>query len=91
VGGRRGKSHLPMYLSMLFLRPAYAAILRVFVRSVSMFLFSCVSVAFSSSLHPPLASRFPVLHVAFPCALNSRAFPAPAPLAAPLTYLLPYL
>jgi hypothetical protein len=50
-GGRgRGGSQLPLYLSMLFLRPACAAILRVFVRGVSMFLSSCVSVAFSFSL-----------------------------------------
>jgi hypothetical protein len=42
-GGGRGGGQLPMCLSMLFLRPACAAILRVFVRSVSMFLFSCVA------------------------------------------------
>jgi hypothetical protein len=41
-GQGRGRSQLPLYLSMLFLRPACAAILRVFVRSVSMFLFSCL-------------------------------------------------
>jgi hypothetical protein len=74
-GGRgSGGSQLPLYLSMLFLRPACAAILRVFVRSVSMFLF-CVSVAFSSSLHRPLSSRFHLLLVAFPCALVSRPGP----------------
>jgi hypothetical protein len=59
-----------------------------------MFLFSCVSVALSLSLHRPLSlslsSRFHLLLVAFACALVSRAFPAPVPLAAPLIYRLPY-
>jgi hypothetical protein len=88
-GGGGGVSCL--YLSMLFLRQACAATLRAFVRSISMFLLSCVSVvAFSLSLHVPLSSRLHLLVVAFSCALVSRAFPAPAPLAAPLMYRLPY-
>jgi hypothetical protein len=88
--GEGGESAAYMYLSILILRPACAAILRVFVQSVSMFLFSCVSVAFCLSLHRPLSSRFHLLLVAFACALVSRAFPALAPLAAHLLYRLPY-
>jgi hypothetical protein len=54
-----------------------------------MYLFSCVFVAFSLSRHLPI-SRFHLHLAAFSCALVSRAFPAPAPLAAPLIYPLSY-
>jgi hypothetical protein len=66
-GGRRegGESAACTCLCYSFVQHALPyRVLRVFVRSVSMFLFSFVSVAFSLSLHLPLSSRFHFLRVA---------------------------